>query len=321
MTDKTTLTPIKFHFYSLKFTPYNDLSETYSSNSILTQVITYITNQRKEGLGHLIDKNQGRPKEERRELFMTAAVFMPKERRIRCSIALLRAGRTPKLKPRDKYKLVSISDIGSIAEETHFFIDYSRNHAVICLEYNYHGPRLSDIEYYLRNVARYTLKLSKVTDVNMFMDTSIDETLRDFKNVLNMEIKIQPSSFTQMDKKLVGSYFTGLNNLGHSLKPKYLKLESMFQVPGKTVESEELNKEANNMFEDLLKTFKGRPFNIDCFDSFVVKYQGKDGEDHIFNLLKGKKEVFKQVNLKKLERRKDWYQLIENDFDEFINNL
>ena len=69
---------------------------------------------------------------------MTGAIFMHKERRIRCSIALLRPGRKPKLKPVDEYKLVSLSTIGIVAEETHFFIDFSKDKTVICLEYNHH---------------------------------------------------------------------------------------------------------------------------------------------------------------------------------------
>ena len=78
-----------------------------------------------------------------------------------CSIALLRSGRTPKIKPIDEFRLLPIKTIGDIAEETHFYIDYSRNYAVVCIEYNHNGPRMKDVEYYLRNVARNVLKLSE----------------------------------------------------------------------------------------------------------------------------------------------------------------
>jgi hypothetical protein len=315
------LTPIRFHFYSLKFTPYNEIKNDYNSNTILKDIITYITIKKNEGKGHLIDRNHNRINEDRRELFMTSAVFMHRERRIRCSIALLRSGKKPKLKPIDKFKLVPISSMGSIAEETHFFIDFSKEKAIICLEYNYHGPRISDIEYYFRNVARDTLKLSKSTDVEMYMDTSIDDTLGRLKNVLNMDIKIQPKNLAQMDTILVGKYFTGINSIGNFLKPKFLKLEAMFQTPGRSVESSEINKSANNMVLDLLRTFKGRPFNIDCFDSFVVKYEDKDGQEEVFNLLKGKKEVIKEIDLGTINKNRQWYELIENDFDEFVNSL
>lgn len=316
-----TLTPVRFHFFSLKFTPYkNDTRST--SVSILVDIITYLTNEMQKGNGYLIDKHQGRTNVESRELFMTSAIFMHKEKRIRCNLALLRAGRIPMLKPTDEFKLVPLDTTkGSIAEQTHFFIDYSRGYGVICTEYNHHGPRINDIEYYLRNVARNKLRLSKVTEVNQYMDASIEKTLSELKNVLNLEIKIQPQSITQMDKELVGKYFTGVNSIGNYLKPRYIKLEALYQNPGNVVKSNQINKEANNMVLDLLNKFKTRPFHIDCFDGFVVKYEDKEGVEDVFNLLKGKKEVTKEVDLNKVTRVRHWYELIEKDFDEFMQNL
>ncbi|MBD1398355.1 hypothetical protein H9Q13_14380 [Pontibacter sp. JH31] len=319
MEQSKNLTPIKFHFYSLGFTPFKGSNEDH--NSILKDVITYISVQKHAGKGHLIDRNQNRPQEERRELFMTSAIIMHRERRIRCSIALLRPGRVPKLKPVDDYKLVPLSSIGTVAEETHFFIDFSRNKSVICVEYNHHGPRISDIEYYLRNVSYQTLRKSKATEVEMFMETSIDDTLRNLKNVLNMDIKIQPKNFVQMDKTLVGKYFTGLNNLGNLVHPKFLKLEALFQTPGRAYTSSEINNEGNKMFLDLLNAFKTRPYNIDCFDNFVVKYEDVEGKEEVFNLLKGKKEVLKEVNLKSIKSSRQWYELIHEEFNEFMSDL
>lgn len=309
---------IKFHFYSLRFTPYSHLSQEHNSDSILRAVITYLMVERKNGKGHLIDRNRNRPTEMPRELFMTNAVFMAKERRIRCSIALLRSGRIPKLKPVDEYELVPITSLGAIAEETHFYIDYSRDYGVICIEYNYHGPRISDVEFYLRNVARDVQKLSKTTEVNLYMSNTIDKTLANLKNVLNLDIKLQPQKLAQMDTDLVGKYFTGINSIGNSLKPKFLKLEAMFQSPGKNIESSEINKEANTMVKELINKFKTRPFNIDCFDNFVVKYEDKEGNMELFDLLKGKVELLKEVELSELSTKRKWYELIEKDFDEFM---
>jgi hypothetical protein len=309
---------LRFHLYSLKFTPYANLAKENNSSSILKDVITYLMLELKNGQGHLIDKNRNRENEGARELFMTSAVFMHKERRIRCTLALLRSGRVPKIKPVDQFKLVPINTLGSIAEETHFFIDFSRNYSVICIEYNHYGPRISDVEYYLRNVAREKLKLSKATEVNLYMSSTIDKTLANLKNVLNMQIKIQPNKIAQMDNDIKGQYFTGINTIGNRLKPKYIKVETLFQTPGNTVESSELNKEANTMVKNLIGKFKSRPFNIECFEDFVVKYEDKEGNEEVFNLLKGKKELEYEVEMTTLLKRRHWYELIEKDFDEFM---
>lgn len=314
------LTTINFHLFQLKFTPYKD--SDLSSSTILSKVITYVSQELQQGKGHLIDKNHNRDNEPPRELFINHAVIMAKERRIRCSMALLRAGRMPMLKPADTFTLIPLSsNIGSIAEETHFFIDYSTNRIILCVEFNYHGPRMSDIEYYLRNVAHNTLKLSKATEVVLFMDTQIDKAIAELKNVLNIDIKMQPKKIKALDTVLVGQYFTGINNLGNNLKPKFIKLEAMFQSPGSNVKSEQINVEANNMFLKLLRGFKSRPDNIGAFDNFVVKYEDKDGKEGVFNLLNGKAVISKEIDLATIRKVRQWYELIEKDFDDFVDQL
>lgn len=315
------LTEVKFQYFSLKFTPLNHLSEKLDSNDIMRNVITYISNkliQDKEG--HLIDRHEGRPNSSR-ELFMNRAVFLHKDKRIRCSIALLRSGRLPLLKPKEQYKLVSMKELGSIAEETHFFIDYSKKFPVICYEYQHYGPRMSDIEFYFRNVAHKVLRQSKATEVSIYMDVSIDKALNNLKNVLNMEIKVQPKNLPQLDADIQGKYFSGMNNISNTLKPKFIKIETLFQTPGKGFASAELNKEANKMFTEMLQRFKRPTFNLDTFDSFVVKYEDKEGQEEVFNLLNSKRETLLVVDLKTITKSKDWYNLINEDFNSLMDTL
>lgn len=289
----------------------------------MRNVITYISTQLiNEKKGYLIDRHESK-ENSRRELFINRAVFLPLEKRIRCSMALLRTGREPFLKPKEQFKLIPLSadTIGSIAEETHFFIDYSKKHGVVCCEYNHHGPRMSDIEYYFRNVAQKVLKQSKATEVNTYLDAPIDETLAKLKNVLNIEIKIQPKNLYQLDPNIQNRYFSGLNNIGQIYKPKFIRLEAYYQTSGKGISSKELNIPANKMFTEMLNLFKNNTYSIDAFDAFQVKYEDKEGNEEMFNLLSGKKEVILNVDLKIITKSKDWYNLIKEEFNNFIISL
>lgn len=316
--NKTTAT--KFNFFSLKFEPYTHLKKEYSTKKILLAVFEYLRDLKKVNKGHLIDRNENRLEDPSRELFMVGSKILPNQRKILCTMALLRKGKQPKLKPLDKFKLLPIDTIGDIAEETHFFIDFSESSTVICAEYNYHGPRISDLEYYLRNVSHDKLKLSKKTDIAIHFESTIDKTIHDLQNVLHMDIKIKPQSIAQMDNNIKGAYFLGMNSIGTMLKPKYIRVESYFQTPGKNDPKVSLNKKANNMMLDLLNVFKKRPQNIGCFEDFVVKYENKDGEDAVFNLLKGKKEIVVDIDLKNITLKK-MYDLIKLDFNDFVLNL
>ncbi len=317
------LTPITFHLYSLRFEPYTGQQTKHNSRSIVKEIMTYLSREIQQGKGYLVNRHEKRDKAPQRELFLTQAVFMHKENRVRCSIALLRSGRIPMLKPADKFMLIPLDkNQGEIAEQTHFYIDYSKGRCVLCVEFNYHGPRVSDIEYYLRNVARDKLRVSKVTEVTMFMDTSLDKTLAELRNVLNIDIKVQPKKLSGLDTDVVGQYFTSLSSFGQKIQPKFLKLEAMFQTQGRSIQSStEINEEANKMIRNLLTRFKSKPYNIDCFENFVVKYEDKEGEEEVFNLLKGKKEIIVEIDLKTNRSERQWYELIEPELNNFVDSL
>lgn len=312
---------VKFFYFSLKFTPLKSHG-SLSSSEIMKNVITYISRKLLDDKqGHLIDRHESRDNS-RREMFMNRAVFVRGERRIRCSIALLRSGRKPLLKPKDKFTLIPIDEMGidSIVEETHFFIDYSKNFPIFCCEYQHFGPRMSDIEFYFRNVAHYVLRESRATDASFFIDAPIDETLEKLKEVLNFEMKIQPGNLEQMDTALKNRYYSGINTLGSILKPKYVKVETSFQTNEKGAESTAFDKTVNKMVRDTLIAFRGRSFNMDAFDSFVVKYQDKEGNEEIFNLFKGKKEINLNLDIAAVKNR-DLYPIIKPEFDQFISTI
>ncbi len=312
---------VRFFYFSLKFTPLK-MHDNLNSSDIMRNVITYISQKLlKDKEGHLIDKHETR-ENSRREMFMNRAVFVHGERRIRCSIALLRTGRKPLLKPKDKFTLIPIDELGidSIVEETHFFIDFSKSVPIICCEYQHFGPRMSDIEFYFRNVAHYVLRESKATDANFFIDAPIEEALEKMKNVLNFEVKIQPGNLVQLDTNLKNKYYSGLNTLGRVLKPKFIKIDTSFQTNEKGVVSNSIDKPINKMVRDTLIAFRGRSFNMDAFDSFVVKYEDKEGNEEIFNLFKGKKEIVLNLDIAAIKNR-DLYPLIKNDFDMFMSTI
>lgn len=315
------LTEYRYQLFKLNFTPVNGVNK--NSKNIVVDIITYITNKLlHEKQGHLIDRYEDQ-KNKRRELFMNRAVFIAKDQRVRCSLALLRSGKVPLIKPKETFTLVPISESlnGSIAEETHFFIDYSKNSVIICCEYNHHGPRMSDIQYYFRNIAHKVLREAKATEVTAFMERPIDETLENLRNVLNINIKIDPRDFDRLTPDVQNKYFSGMKTMGRVLKPRYLRLEAYFQSPGAAVKSEALNASANMMIRDLLRRIKGNQIDLDAFNHFEFQYEDKDGNEDVFNLLSGKKEIILEVDPKDITSSRHWYELIKPELDNFVSSI
>jgi len=51
------LRDVTFNFLKLKFKPLATVSKDHDSNSILKEIVSYLNNQRTNGLAHLIDRN------------------------------------------------------------------------------------------------------------------------------------------------------------------------------------------------------------------------------------------------------------------------
>ncbi len=321
MSDENTLTPVRFNYYSLKHIPYKDKTGQFSS-TITANAIKFLTREILENKkGYLIDRHANREVSESRELFLVNGSFIAQEQRILCTIAMIRGGRKPMIKPKDEFQLIPIpKELGSVAEQTNFYIDYSGKTAILCVEYNHHGPRAADIEFYLRRIVKDELKVAKATELTLFMDDSLDNTIANLKEVLNLEVKMRPQKITQLDKDLTGDYLLAVSNLGNKVKPQFIRIEALFQTPGKTFDSEEINVEAKNMALDFLRRFKSAPYNKDCFEKFEVKYIDHDGVEEVFALLKGKKEIILEVEESQMTRRK-YYTLIKENFDGFIEEL
>lgn len=311
---KTTLT--KFNLFSLAFTPL--AKSSLSSVDIMHKVFSYLQDQRVNHKGVLIDRFDKRISEDRRELFMVSSVFI-KGKRLRGTLALLRSGKTPLIKPAEKFQLVPLdTTTGSIAEQTTFFIDFSKSKIIVCIEYNYYGPRASDIEYYLRTIAHTNLHIARATEMELFMERSIDRTMEELHNVLSIDVKIQPKKLANLNYEVRNNYFSGMSNLGEKIRPKFLKLQAQFHSDRKVKKSIVVNSEANTMFTKLLQIFKSDKNNMDTFDNFVVKYEDKEGMEQIFNLLKGKYEFEKELSDKEIHNDRLMFDAIEPQFDEFM---
>lgn len=315
------LIPIKFNFFELKFTPFKNSSEQ-TTKDILLAVAKYLNLQQQAGKGFLTDRHEKRGKETGRPLFVTQISTSWPDRRVKVSMALLRTGKIPKLKPADSYVLMPLEKgKGEIAEETHFYIDFGTPTVVMCMEFNHDGPRMSDIEYYFRIVAHDKLNMAKSTTIDTFMDMSVDKALAEFKNVLNIQLKIQPQKLSKLDTILHGQYYSGVSNLKQYVDPSFVKLELLFESSEKKYASKEINKKGNTMFKKTLEFFNANPVNMDVFDNFVVRYEKEDGAEDIFNLLKGKKEIVKNIDPSNLSSNRAVYDLIKSDFNIFMETL
>jgi hypothetical protein len=313
------LLEVKFYLHYLKFIPYAG-SPLQSSSDILLKILTFLNQEHLAGRGYSIDRNKSRPELEKRELFMNNPVRIPIEKRFKCSIALLK-DKDVMVKKADTFELIPYNKaVGLIAYQTHFFIDYSVYPAIICAEFNNDGPRISDIEYYLRNLASEK-DAAKGCQITTCFYAPIDDTLKQLHNVLNFEMKLRPQSIEQLDVDMRGNFIEYFKNIGDKLKPQFIRIEAMYQTPGaKKIKSKLLNKEANSLIRSFLKKLSDKPEQIEQFEEFEVKFEDNEGKDFVFNLIKGKREILVKVDRKTRMTTSKFYDLVKEEFNKFVKS-
>ena len=315
------LIEIKYYLYSIIMKPYADKASEYSSAKILRQVAGHLANIRTQGKAVLMDRNENKQGFPPRDLFLSSAVLLPAERRIRCTMALVRKGKNPMFMKKGTFNLEEIKKLGDIVEITHFFIDYKTDHNVICVERNPHGPNIADIEYYFKKIARDELQLAKYTELNIFMVNSIENTLNSMKNVLSFNIKLKTANLDLIDKQLEKNYFKGFDLIANLYKPEFLRIEAFFKKQGRKINLPSENKIATGMFTKALEVFKANPEETDYYDNFVVVYEDGKGIEETFNLLKDKKFFERKVPEDKDLKQKESYELIKDELTNFVSLL
>jgi hypothetical protein len=314
---------ITFNFYSLLFKPRKQHG-SLNSVDILKKVLHYVTPVNLGNKVHLVDRHKNRENSNPRELFIDSVTFDHVERRYKCRIGVIRAGKTPMLKPYDTYQLVSLDEMkknyGDLVEVTHFYIDISKNKPYICCEYNFYGPRFTDIEFYLRNVAHTVLELATETKMEVHLDVSLDKLLDDLNEVLSFELKMEPSSLEMIEPKIRNHYFTGLSSFGRLLSTRAINIKAFFDVfeGDKKIKS---SNEGTGLVKKLLRSIKNEDTEISAFKNFILEYTDQSDEIQNINLIKNQKGFEISIEPKSLHSNKRWYELVKPDMDVFINGL
>lgn len=315
------LTEVKYYFYSLTFKPFADKKETHNNHTIGKEIFFYLANIKNQGEAILIDRNEKKEKHPKRELFLSVATIIPNDRIVRYTMALIRKGKRPKLKKKGTFRLEDLNALGDIVEVTHFFVDYSTDHNIICVEQNHNGPNIADIEYYLKYIGRETLTIARTADLTIHMLDNIENTMEKMKNVLSFNIKIRPSNLDLINTELSKNFFSGFDIVSTIYKPEFLRIEAFFKKQGRKIKKRKENKIATNMFSKALSIFKTDPQETDYYDQFDVVFEDGKGNEDTFNLLKNKKVAIKLIpNNKELTVRES-YELVKDDIKNFVNEI
>ena len=284
---------IIFNVFDLNLTPYSDDDQSINSCNILKNCIQYINDERiKNNKVVVFDRNNGKSQSDKRELFVTSIAYSPKDRLYKGRIALLRDNRTPLVYNRDNFSITPLSELGdtSLLETTHFMIDLSGVLPRFFYEYNYHGPRILDFEYYIRQITKKILRSSRSCKVSIHMNNKIQDVIDNLSEVINFKIKANPNKLAYLNKEIGESFIGNMQALANSVNPQAIRVEAIFKTRKVEVDSKSGNKQAVTFVRKLLGKAKSNSEILDDIDEFQLEYEKEDGSNDSLNLLKGKIE-------------------------------
>lgn len=290
----TKKTNIIYNIFDLVLKPFKSESELNTSSKILRECIDYINNERLDNRRAVVmDRNAGKKDLEKRELFITSIAFSHPDGVWKGRMALLRNNRTPLVYNKDNFSISPLSELGeaSIAETTHFIIDCKGDVPIFMFEFNSHGPRILDIEYYIRQITWKILKSSTACKANIRMKISINEVLSSLSDVLNFKIKANPKKLAYLNSEISESFIGNMQALANTVSPQAIRIEAFFRARNTKVDSKFKNIAAVKFVTGLLTSASKNSEILDEIEEFHLEFEKLDGSEDTINLLKGKVEL------------------------------
>jgi hypothetical protein len=306
-----------FHLFDINFYPYKDGVSLLDSERILKETVKHIQDNLLQGQKAIvIDRNKGRKEPNPRNLVITSAAYSHPDKKYKCKIRLLRENNLPEFLNKTDYTMVSLADLDHLllAETTNFYIDLSRGYPIVCCEFNHHGPRIADIEYFLRYVSFRTLKISKKCQVSIHMKLPINEVLGSLENVLKFDMKVKPNVLKYLYESSSDSFFTNMTGLSGTVDPSFLRVEAFFRQTGET-EKYKKNTKAVSVMKKILKLVSDNENAVENFEDFNLEYTDSAGNEHVFNLISGKEEI---VVTSTIGKSKELYNEAIKLFDKYL---
>ena len=315
---------VKFNFFDFWFKPYKDKTKPQSSKQIVKSCIDEINRIKLEEQSViLIDKHEGRTKDESRGLFITSAAYNHTERKYKCRIALIRDNKNPIFVNKEDFSIKPLESLKNhvMAETTNFYIDMSGDMPVVCCEFSNVGPRILDIEYYFRQIAFKQLAIATACRAKVHMKMPVKDVLDSITNVLKFEIKARPNRLAYLNNEVKDAFVANMTALANTVDPSAIKVEANFRKRGKVQQTQ--NNKALSFVKRALKAINANNEIVEDFDDFTLEFERGDGSEGEFNLIHGKQEIEIECPYKTPGNydTKVMYELVKEKFDSYLEQL
>lgn len=191
-------------------------------------------------------------------------------------------------------------------ETTHFVLDYSKSIPLLAIEYNHHGARITDLEYYLKKFGR-SERIATNCDVTMIVQDRLKDISRRINRLQKLQVRVHRDNIARIksaSSELGSALFHAQN---FSLSDE-VELILRFDYRNKTSTTV-----IKDIVKDMISKFKSDKNAMNDFNKFEIKAEDEDRNNklEVFDLLvdKVRSDI---VTKKKIKSRviysKDFYE-------------
>lgn len=303
----------EFNYASIRLKPYN--GDESSSSQLLKKIIATLNSDEFPNSKKIIDRHENRKNAVNRKLVIISNRLEDKGQRCYGKIALIK-NKAPMLwGGKDIIEEIKKVTNQQFIEVTNYVIDFNTTgDPVIMFEFNNEGPRLSDIEYYLRQIAK-EYSIAKSTETCIHLKVSYEQLDKELNNVFSVVVKVNAVNNNK------ANWLKTLKTLNDDAGYKDVRLEMFFKRQkddnGKYLRNIRGTDYARSIIEWLRKDKK----NIEYLDDLKMSYQ-TNNEDEIIDLDFLKNKVISFINIPTEPSNtytfKTFREIVGNEFNSYL---
>lgn len=309
----------EFNYADLILEPYTGTKST--SAKLLKEVIQKCNERDFPPANKLIDRHRNRSNAERRRLVLISAPMEREGKRCFGRMALIK-NKAPFLwkKGTDFVMDIEKEENQEFLEITNFSIDFTSKNDVpiIMVEFNHAGPRISDLEYFFRQIAKQ-YRIAKSIRYIPHLNVLYGDLSSKISNVFKINVKVNNGLLAQRtDRK----WLQNLRNIKTETGFKEIAMELFFSRA-----KDESGKKIKNILgleyaRDMIDWLRKDRNNIDLIEDLKMEYQVDDKEEPEFlDFLKNKTTsiVFVRFTTAKKYTLADYKHQVGNEFNHYLS--
>jgi len=308
-------TVFEFNYASISLIPYSGQNGT--STQLLKNIIKKLNEEDFPKEKKVIDRFENRKNSIYRKLVIISNQFGDKGKRCFGKIALIK-NKAPLLwGGKDIIEEIEKESNKEFIEITNYTIHFNETaDPVIMFEFNSEGPRLSDIEFYLRKIAA-EFKLARRIQSIIHLNTDYEQLGNEMQNVFALTVKVNSTNTNKFN------WFSALKYINDDSGFKDVRLEFFFKRKREANGNYERNIRGTDFARNILTWLRKDRKNIKYLDDLKMSYQLID-DDEIIDLDFLKNKVVSTVRIplidKKIYTPSDFKKIVGQEFNYYLIN-